>query len=201
MSDSPPSLREQKKAETRAAVLRVAHDAFRSKGFEATTLEEICAGARISKRTFFRYFTDKEALVFPNREERLKRFEGFLEGAPDGANPFDTLRSATKLFGSEYMEHRKTLRAQQALIRSHAALRAREHEIDTDWERAIATDFARRLGGAADDLWPRAAAGAIMGVVRSTMSYWYDNGADIDLTRLGLEAIDALERGFPSVIE
>ena len=195
----PQSLRERKKAETRANVLRVAHDLFRTAGFDATTLEEICAGAVISKRTFFRYFTDKEALVFPNRDERLEGFVTFLESGPPQESPFQTLRRATRLFGMEYGEHRDTILAQQRLIDPSPALRSREREIDMDWEVAVARLFARRLGADADaELWSRVLAGAIMGVVRATMNYWFDGDCEADLVKLGLDAIDFLERGFPA---
>ncbi len=199
--ETPTTLRERKKAETRANVLRVAHELFHHKGFDATTLEEICAEAVISKRTFFRYFRDKEALVFPNRDERLDNFVSFLESGATHEDPFATLRRATRLFGIEYGQHRSTILAQQKLVVSSPSLLAREREIDRDWEKAIAQIFARRLSDAADnELWSRVLAGAIMGVVRATMSCWFDNDCDDDLVKLGLDAITCLERGFPAVL-
>ena len=62
------NLREQKKEETHDNVLEVAHRLFRRESFDGTTLQMICSESSISKRTFFRYFRDKEFLVFPNRE-------------------------------------------------------------------------------------------------------------------------------------
>jgi AcrR family transcriptional regulator len=197
----PTTLRERKKAETRANVLRVAHQLFHAKGFDATTLEEICAESVISKRTFFRYFKDKEALVFPNRDERLDNFVSFLEAGAAHEDPFATLRRATRLFGIEYGQHRNAILAQQKLVVSSSALLAREREIDRDWETAIAQIFARRLSTVPqNELWSRVLAGAIMGVVRATMSCWFDNDCDDDLVKLGLDAIDCLESGFPAVL-
>ncbi len=192
------NLRERKKAETRANVLRVANELFREKGFEQTTIEEICAQALVSKRTLFRYFGDKEGLVFPNREERLEAFRGFLRAAELPRNPFDTLRSATRVWGSEYNESRDRILAQQRLVEGSSALLARERVIDREWEQEIAAAFARMTGSDADaDLWARVLAGAIMGVIRATMSYWFESECRADLVELGLDAIDKLERGFP----
>ncbi len=199
--ETPTSLRERKKAETRANVLRVAHRLFHAKGFDATTLEEICSESVISKRTFFRYFKDKEALVFPNRDERLANFVSFLEAGAAHEDPFATLRRATRLFGIEYGQHRNAILAQQKLVVSSPALLAREREIDRDWEKAIAKIFAGRLSSAPqNELWSRVLAGAIMGVVRATMTCWFDNDCDDDLVKLGLDAIDCLESGFPAVL-
>ena len=192
------TLRERKKAETRATVLRVANEMFRKKGFDETTVEEICAAALVSKRTLFRYFGDKEGLVFPNREERLVAFTRFLESNNPAENPFDTLRRATRTYGSEYNESRRGILAQQRLVEGSSALLAREREIDREWERAIALAFVRVTGsGDEAELWARVLAGAIMGVVRATMSCWFEGDCKADLVELGLGAIDRLEGGFP----
>ena len=195
---SPPGLRERKKAAARANVLEVAHRLFHADGFDATTIEQICAEALISKRSFFRYFRDKESLVFPNRDERLSVFVEFLSANQDVDNPFDGLRLATQVFGAKYNRNNKRLRDQQAVIHSSLALLSREREIDQDWQKAIANAFSARAGQSPEsDLWSRVLAGAIMGVVRSTMTFWFDRDCKDDLTELGLDALDHLERGFP----
>jgi len=197
MSDS--ALRERKKAAIRAKVLEVAHGLFREDGFEGTTIEQICGGSLISKRTFFRYFRDKESLVFPQREERLTAFVHFLNANKEVENPFDSLRLATHHFGSRFHKHKARLKAQQTMVGQSGDLLSREREIDLDWQRAIATALSERAGQSpADDLWARVAAGAIMGVVRSTTNFWFEHGCKDDLTELGLNALEYLEKGFPT---
>jgi AcrR family transcriptional regulator len=196
--DGSPGLREIKKAATRAKVLEVARRLFKKQGFDATTLEQICGKALISKRSFFRYFDDKESLVFPNRQDRLEQFIAFLEANQQVENPFDSLRLATQVFGAEYNRNKEHLLEQQVVIISSLALRSREGEVDQDWQLAIARAFSARAGNSPDtDLWARVLAGAIMGVVRSTMNFWFDHNCEPDLTQLGLDALDYLERGFP----
>lgn len=194
------SLREQKKVEIRATVLEIAHRRFHEQGYDATTLDEICNEAMISKRTFFRYFADKESLIFPNRDERLEMFIAFLEYNKDAENPFDTLRDATRLFASDYHEKAGKLMQQQLLVQSSPTLMAREREIDRDWEREIARVFAGRSPGPHAALWSAVIAGAVMGVVRATVNYWYQTGGSHDLAQLGLDAIECLEKGFPERI-
>ena len=201
MSQQPsqPGLRERKNAAARANVLEIAHRLFHENGFDATTLEQFCSEALISKRTFFRYFRDKESLVFPNREERLAVFVAFLEANQNVENPFDSLRLATRFFAVEYNKNKERLRSQQALIHSSLALISREREIDQHWQKAIADAFSARAGNSPEsDLWARVLAGAIMGVVRSTMTFWFDRDCDDDLCQLGLDALEYLEQGFPT---
>jgi AcrR family transcriptional regulator len=193
----PPSRREQKKAETRMRVLQVAHAMFHEKGFDATTIDDLCFAVPISKRTFFRYFPDKEALVFPNRDMRLDRFVGLLADAPRTEQPFDTFRRVTRLFAAEYMDNREQLLAQQSLVALSPALLAREREIDHDWEQAIADSFAARFPpGPVSRRRAEVLAGAMIGVVRATMRHWFASGCVDDLEQLGHEALDNLERGF-----
>lgn len=195
---APPSnAREQKKAETRARILACAHELFSEHGFDATTLEDICAAVSVSKRTFFRYFPDKESLVFPNRDKRRERFVELLAAAPDCEAPFDTFRRVTRLFAAEYVDNREQLLAAQTLIASSTALLAREAAIDREWEQDIAALFMNRIPpGAASQRRAEILAGAMMGTVRATMRHWYAMGGGDDLERLGHEALDALEAGF-----
>lgn len=194
---APSSSREQKKAETRARILRCAHEMFRTRGFESTTLEDICSAVPCSKRTYFRYFPDKEALLVPNREKRLDRFVELLRAAPVAESPFAICRRVTDLFAAEYMENREQLLAQQSLLGSSATLIAREREIDRDWEAAIAKVFKARLpAGVESERVAEVAAGAMIGAVRATMRNWFRRGCVDDLATLGHETIDGLEFGF-----
>jgi len=192
-------LRETKKAAVRQALIAAANRRFHSHGFEQTTIAEICADAGVSRRTFFRYFENKEALAFPHRNERLERFLALLDGADDSPNPVDGLRAICETFAREYSANREAILAQQRLVDSEPALAAREHEIDRDWETAMAATFQRRFGSGADCARrARLMAGAAIGVIRATMRYWYEKDGKPDLARLGQEALDGLERGFLS---
>ena len=197
MKNPPIPLRERKKDATRRALVQSANRLFQIAGYEATTIDEVCNGAGISRRTFFRYFPDKETLAFPHRDERLQRFIDLLSNAPADESPVRSLRRISQLFAKEYMQNRESLLAQQRLIQTAPALLAREHEIDSDWEAGMAKTFRIRYGkGHEAELRARVLAGAAIGVIRATMRHWFASGAKADLAELGDEALDRLERGF-----
>jgi len=60
---------------------------FDEQGYEATTVAEIAERAGLTKRTFFRYFSDKREVLFSGSQE-LQRvwLEGVAAAAAD-ANP------------------------------------------------------------------------------------------------------------------
>jgi AcrR family transcriptional regulator len=197
MKKPPAPLRARKKDATRRALVQAANRRFHSDGFDATTIDDICADAGVGRRTLFRYFSSKDALAFPHRAERLERFIELLEAAPPEESPFASLRRVAETFAREYAANRDSLLAQQRVIESSPALVACEHEIDQDWEHAMARTFARRFAGSADaELRARMLAGAAIGLIRATMRYWFEHQGRPDLGQLGRQAVDSLQEGF-----
>ena len=190
-------LRARKKDATRRSLLAAAHRRFHAVGFETTTIDEVCQEVGVARRTFFRYFPDKESLAFPHRHVRRARFLELLASAPPAETPFASLRRIARTFAKEYMQNRDSLVAQQRLVQTAPALLAREAEIDRDWEAGMAQAFRERYGADPDaELRARVLAGAAIGVIRATMRYWFASDGRADLAKLGDEALDRLERGF-----
>ena len=59
-------------SETRARIMDVAQDSVLTKGFDATSIEEIVAGAEITKSGFFYHFPDKNALTHALIERHIE---------------------------------------------------------------------------------------------------------------------------------
>ena len=74
-------------AETRTKLLEVARDVIRAKGYTATTVDDICAAAGVTKGAFFHHFESKERLGVA-AVERFEAMAAALFGsAPYSANP------------------------------------------------------------------------------------------------------------------
>lgn len=56
--------RAEQKDRTREDIRRAALDLFETRGFGDTTIDDITAAAAVGRRTFFRYFLCKEAVLF-----------------------------------------------------------------------------------------------------------------------------------------
>lgn len=64
-------LRERKRVATRTAITAVARSMTAAHGLSGFTVEEVCEGAGISRRTFFNYFHSKEDAVIGSFSDEL----------------------------------------------------------------------------------------------------------------------------------
>ena len=77
-------LRERKKARTRRALSDAAVRLFAERGFEATTVDAICAEADVAISTFYAYFESKEAAAFPDEDARAAVISATLRDRTPG---------------------------------------------------------------------------------------------------------------------
>ncbi|HEY9681490.1 MAG TPA: helix-turn-helix domain-containing protein [Drouetiella sp.] len=64
--------REIKKEATKQEILTAAAELFRTKGYEATSVDDIAAAANVAKGTFYYHFQAKEDLVLALQQAELK---------------------------------------------------------------------------------------------------------------------------------
>jgi AcrR family transcriptional regulator len=75
-AERPHGLRQRKKQRTRQRIVEVARRLLGARGYHATTVADIAAGAGISVPTLFKYFPSKEEILFsdyPERRESIRR--------------------------------------------------------------------------------------------------------------------------------
>ena len=80
-------LRERKKRATRMAIQRTFLELVLERGYEGATVEDVCARVDISKKTFFNYYSSKDAVLlgslvtFPDAAELQEALEASQDGA------------------------------------------------------------------------------------------------------------------------
>jgi len=169
------SLRERKKARTRAAIREHALRLFREQGYQATTVEQIAAAAEVSPSTFFRYFPTKEDVVL--RDDFDDRALAAFERQPPSMTPLAALRAAIRetvatLTPEEWDEFRQTA----ALSVTVPEVRARTLDELSRTIDVMAEGMAKRTGRSPDDLAVRTYVGAVFGVMISVImpGHWAD---------------------------
>ncbi|WP_346017142.1 TetR family transcriptional regulator [Pseudenhygromyxa sp. WMMC2535] len=197
------ALRERKKDQTRDALARAAFDLFQTKGYEATTVAEIARAANVSRRTFFRYYATKDALLLVNDSERLEQFKAALERRAIGETAFAAVRRACLASAEQLMQDRDRVIARAQIIESSPSLSKQERQQDMEWEQAI-SDALLASVHEPSDLGRRRArqiAGALWGAMRATMADWYSDGGRRDLVWLTREALSLFEGALTLEIE
>lgn len=86
------SLRERTRRAVQSELLDVAQALFVENGYECVTVEQIAAAAGISKRSFFRYFSSKDALVLGKYDRQGEAFAEALRARPQDEAPWRALR-------------------------------------------------------------------------------------------------------------
>jgi AcrR family transcriptional regulator len=96
---APPSLRDRRRAETSREIITAAMALFASKGFDATTADDIAQLAGVSRATFFNYFPQKELILADFARTRLERIHALLDAR--GALSLDALLHLFTSFAEE----------------------------------------------------------------------------------------------------
>ncbi|MEU9295054.1 TetR family transcriptional regulator [Streptomyces sp. NPDC048266] len=190
-SDAPESA-----AGTRAAAQRLkmrrelaaaAMELFATKGYEATTVDEIAATAGVARRTFFRHFRSKEEAIFPDHDDTLVRAEAVLNAAPPHEHPLDTVCRGIKEVMKMYAGSPAVSVERYRLTREVPTLREREIASVARYERLFTRyllghfDERDHHDGNDDPLLAEVAASAVVTAHNHVLRRWLRAGGQGDV--------------------
>jgi AcrR family transcriptional regulator len=165
---SQTSLRERKKAMTRASLREHALRLFREQGYQATTVEQIAAAAEVSPSTFFRYFPTKEDVVLQDDMD-TRMVEAFAR-QPADLSPIAAVRSATREAWNSFTPEEWAQIMEGAKLSVYVPeIRARALNEYSRMINVIAGALASRVGRDPDDFRVRVLAGAVVGVMMAVL--------------------------------
>lgn len=87
-------LRERKKQRTRRALSETALRLFTERGYDATTLDDLCDAVEISKRTFFRNYRSKEDVALASDSDLWSSYLDYVATLEMTGPLLDALRAA-----------------------------------------------------------------------------------------------------------
>jgi TetR/AcrR family transcriptional regulator, regulator of mycofactocin system len=168
---------------------------FTEQGFDVTTVEEIGAAAGVSRRTFFRYFDTKAAVLWHEFDHEVQALRAAFVDVPDDVGLMEAIRQVVVSVNHYRAEDVPELRARMNLIGSVPALQASAAPHYDDWERAVSDFAAARLGQPADSLYPLAIGRTTLAACRTAFDLWVSR-ADADLPYYLDLALRGLGSGF-----
>ncbi|HEY4992366.1 MAG TPA: mycofactocin system transcriptional regulator [Nakamurella sp.] len=168
---------------------------FGEQGFEQTTVDEIAAGAGVSRRTFFRYFDSKAEVLWSEFDTEVATIRALLNDVPEDLSVMAAVQRVVIAANHYHPEDVPELRARMNLIGSVPALAASATVHYDAWERAVSNFVARRINQSPDSLYPVAVGRATLATCRAAYEQWAVR-ADADLTVYLDAALRALATGF-----
>lgn len=116
-------------------------DLFEEQGFEETSAVQIAERARVTTRTFFRYFSDKKEVLFADQDTLRAALVQGIAQAPDVTEPLATVAAVLAGFDWEGLAPRESLRRRDAMIASTPYLLERElikqHQMADEFASAL----------------------------------------------------------------
>jgi AcrR family transcriptional regulator len=175
--------------EARARLQEAALALFGERGYEETTVAEIAERAGLTKRTFFRYFTDKREVLFAGSELLEQQMVAAIEAAPVSATPLGLIGAALDAAAARFEEVGEFAGLRHRIIVSSRELQERELIKAASLAAAVAGALrARGLGDTAATL----AARTCQIVMQVTFEQWVDDPDRKPFQQLARDALAQL---------
>ena len=106
--------------------MKAAIELFDEQGYETTTVAEIAERAGLTKRTFFRYFSDKREVLFSGSHELQRLWLEGVGAAPAHATPLAAVVAGLDPVAEMFTERHDFARVRTGIIEANPELRERE---------------------------------------------------------------------------
>ncbi|MGH3612297.1 MAG: TetR/AcrR family transcriptional regulator [Pseudonocardia sp.] len=188
---APAGRREARKAATRRSIQEQALRLFLTKGYDATTVEQISAAADVSHMTFFRHFPTKESVV--DTDDYDPMLAELIRSRPAAEDPLIAIHRATVAGLTAILPaDREALLVRSRLIMETPALRARQADNQHATRVLLADALAARAGLDTPTFRLEVLAAAALAVLTTAVTTWTAGSGAVDLIRLVDEAFTML---------
>jgi AcrR family transcriptional regulator len=114
------------KPDAEGRLIRAAITLFAEQGYDETTVAGIAEAAGLTKRTFFRYFSDKREVLFNGSHVLAQRWIAGIEAAPPDASPMVAVSAGLDEVAELFVERHSFARTRSQVIAANPELRERE---------------------------------------------------------------------------
>lgn len=134
----------------RETILARAAHLFATRGYSATSMNEVAEACGLSKATLYHYYRDKYALLFSIADTHVERLQGMVRDAVSATHePRERLQALVKRLVEEYADAQD---AHWVLTSEVRFLEPADRRRVLDRERALVAAFAQVVGDLRPDL-------------------------------------------------
>jgi AcrR family transcriptional regulator len=137
------SRRSVRRGRVKREIALAALQLFRERGYESVPVAEIAESVGLSRRSFFRYFSAKEDLVFEWMNEQGEFLLTVIQGSPPTQTPWQTMQATLLELAELHDAHADLAQYRTRLIFETPSLSGRFHEEHARWEGRIAETLMR----------------------------------------------------------
>ena len=170
-------------------LMSAAIELFDEQGYEATTVAEIAERAGLTKRTFFRYFSDKREVLFGGSQELQRVWLEGVAAAPAEANPLAVVTAGLDPVAEMFTERHDFARIRARIIEANPELRTRADQAAEPHRR----DHGR-TGGTGVPINAAILAAQAGVTIFHVASHWVQQDDPTALRRLIDESLQELDR-------
>jgi mycofactocin system transcriptional regulator len=195
----PQSRVGRRRSTTPQHITDIAIELFTTHGFAEVSVDDVAQAAGISRRTLFRYYASKNAILWGDFDAHLGHLESLLDAVDPEVRLAAALRGALLDFNtfdeSETARHRQRMR----VILQTAELQAYSMTMYAGWREVMAGFVAHRLHLKRNDPLPQTVAWTMLGVALSAYEHWLSDesvtllkalGNAFDIVGAGLDGLD-----------
>jgi TetR/AcrR family transcriptional regulator, regulator of mycofactocin system len=196
----PQSRAGRRRSTTPEHITDVALELFTARGFAEVSVDDVAHASGIARRTLFRYYASKNAILWGDFDAHLAHLQELLDKVDPRVRMGEALRAALLAFNTfderETVRHRRRMR----VILETAELQAYSMTMYAGWREVMAGFVAGRLGVTTTDPLPRTVAWTMLGVALSAYEHWLSDesvalpealGNAFDVVGAGLNGLNA----------
>lgn len=158
------------------AVSLVALRLFDEQGFDAVSMDDVATAAGVSRRSLFRLFPNKAALVWGGLDGFASRFGDALRERPSTESSSVALRAAYRIGATFPDDAVEVTRHRLRVIRANPSLEHVGAATVTTLTDAIVRFVAERDGATPDDLAVSVRAHALAAAASAALTWWALHG-------------------------
>jgi len=186
---------ERRRARVRSVIADAALRMFISRGYEATTVEDVADAVDMSPRTVFRYFPYKEDMLREAVHLEMTELIAAVEARPAGEHAADALGRAMATTWSRADRDPELIRSLLRMIATVPRARGALIETSSATRDAMAQALAPRLGRPVTDLSTQVATACALSALNVVMDTWAAMPPGTDLIPLLEEAMATIKAG------
>ncbi len=197
VSNATPSRRARKKERTRSQIYEAAMQLFLERGYDAVTIDEICAAADVARGTFFLHFPTKDALLAEYGRQALAELEQLL--ATHHGSAVQALEVALGFLAERASRHAAVVRLVVRETFSHPGAVRDSTAAGRDLTDLFAAIIRRgqRAGELRRSAHPVVAGAVLASAYLAIAGEWARRDEDSpDLPTLARQALDVILRGL-----